>query len=319
MGPSDAAPLGRPVFLMVREIPPGDTATEFGRGVRTSTGIPYLSWKASASSGSSGAVPEMTDLMLPRSAGSRSAASTVRNAAGTRLTVTGRCRFTASSHSSIWNFSSRQNARPSHTHCSTRKTPLRCTIGAFTMATPDRSFKLRRAGSLVMLGAAQHPLKRLVRQRNSLRRPGRAAGEHFHRDAGIPRPGAVEGLTAERERLARRRRSRGAPREAPPRPAPRGRRARPAMIGRSSAARSARTRSMPRSGLIATMQAPARKQADENADLCWSVAQQNAHPGAGLDVPSHLVSGLRRAPPRCTSFRLNSSAFAIEIKREDVR
>ena len=163
--------------------------------------MPYFAVNASASSGESGAVPDTTERMLARSAGSTSASRTMRSAAGTRLAVLGRCRRTASSHESRSNFSSSVKERPSLTHCSTRNRPPRCTIGELTIATPERSCTVGGAVRLVVLGADEHAFERVVGEVDPLRRAGRAAREHLHRDAGARGVGG-RAAGGHRDRLA---------------------------------------------------------------------------------------------------------------------
>ncbi len=104
-----------------------------------STGMPYLSKNASASSGESGAVPHTTDRIELSSAGSRSASSTIRNAVGTSVEVRGWWRRTASYQPSTVNRSSSAIDRPSLTDSRMRNRPPRCTRGELTRATPDAS------------------------------------------------------------------------------------------------------------------------------------------------------------------------------------
>jgi len=101
--------------------------------------MPNLAVNASASSADRGAVPDVTARMLARSSRVRSECNTIRKAAGTSDTACGRCLRTASAHR--WSSKRSNNAKglASQMHCSTRKTPPICTIGALTIATPCRS------------------------------------------------------------------------------------------------------------------------------------------------------------------------------------
>src|SRR3546814_7845764 len=71
--------------------------------------MPYLARKASTRSGDSGAVPEMSDLRLARSARSTSASRSIRTADGTAGATAGRLRFTAATHASTLNFRSEEH------------------------------------------------------------------------------------------------------------------------------------------------------------------------------------------------------------------
>lgn len=84
-------------------------------------------------------MPDTTERTLSKTSRSTSASSTIRSAVGTRLTVFGRCSRTARTQPSTLKRSSNAMRRPSSTACTTRKTPLTCTSGAFTMTTPVRS------------------------------------------------------------------------------------------------------------------------------------------------------------------------------------
>ena len=129
-------------------------------------------------------MPDITDRTLAKSAGSRSASSTMRSAVGTRLTVLGRCRRTASTQPSTVNRSSSAIRRPSSTAWSTRNKPPRCTNGEFTITTPLRRRSSVLGVRLVVLRPLHDPLEHRVAEVDALRRAGRAAREHPHRHAG---------------------------------------------------------------------------------------------------------------------------------------
>ncbi len=154
---------------------------------------------------------------------------------------------------------------------------------------------------LVVLGAGEDALEGVVGEVDALRRPGRAAGEHAHRDAG----------SARRRRWRRRsgRRDPGRDLERQPRSVDRDP-GRPGVVGdeggevggvagdrpaRSRAAMSARVRSTPRPGLIVTTQPPARSTPSRSADRGGPVAQQDADLGARVARPARRPA--RRSSP----------------------
>ena len=163
------------------EVPARDAAAELGGGVgRRAPARRTSSRNASASSGSSGAVPETTERTLARSARIEVGLEHHAQRGGHEADGAGRCRRTASTQSSTVNRSSRQNDRPSFTHCSTRNSPPRCTSGELTMATPVPQPDV---ASRVATRSAWRPTstrsQRLVGEGDPLRRPGRAAREHL--------------------------------------------------------------------------------------------------------------------------------------------
>ena len=168
VGAADAAPLGRPERLRGRR---GSSRrrrrrtrwprTRRAPGRRTCRGTRRRRRATAAP------CPRPPSGGWRSSAGSRSASSTMRSAAGTRLAVVGRWRRTASTQPSTVNRSSSANERPSLTHCRTRNSPPRWTSGELTMATPDRRRARSSPVALVVLGAEQHPLERRVGQRRS--------------------------------------------------------------------------------------------------------------------------------------------------------
>ena len=146
--------------------------------------------KASASSGSSGAVPETTERTLERSAGSMSASSTMRNAAGTRLTVAGRCRRTASDqrlHREAVEEAERSAVADALQDAeeATQMHQRRVHDGD-TAPEAHRLVPVR----LVVLGPDEYMLEHPVTQIDTLGRAGGAAGEHAHGHARASSPGS---------------------------------------------------------------------------------------------------------------------------------
>jgi len=132
----DAAPLGRAPLLMITQRPPGDAAGELGGAVGDEHRDGVLVSNAMAVAGSSGAVPQVTTCRLARSAGSRSAASTVFNALGTNEMAFGRWRRTSSVQSSTRKRSINAMRRPATIEVSVSQMPLMCTSGLPVTLTP---------------------------------------------------------------------------------------------------------------------------------------------------------------------------------------